>query len=100
MENLEKVYIELSPAMAATHLYTMRRFAGFGLKLPPKALNIPAPGTPTYTWTIFGDPDLTEEEIDELLAKRQEIAARREARARENAQQADQQADDPDSGEA
>jgi DNA-binding GntR family transcriptional regulator len=32
MEDLEKVYVELSPAMAATHLYTMRRFPGFGLR--------------------------------------------------------------------
>jgi len=97
--DLEKVYIELSPAMAATHLYVMRQFAGHGLRVPPKSLKIPPPGTPTYKWTVFGDPDLTDEEIDETYRKREEQARKREAHARQQAESADQQADEPDTGE-
>ncbi len=97
--DLEKVYIELSPAMAATHLYVMRQFAGHGLRVPPKSLKIPPPGSPTYKWTVFGDPDLTDEEIDEIYRKREEQARKREARQREQAEATDQQTDEPGNSE-
>ena len=85
--------------MAATHLYVMRQFAGHGLRVPSKSLKSPAPGSPTYKWTVFGDPDLTDEEIDEIYRKREEQARKREARQRERTEAAEQQADMPDSGE-
>lgn len=97
--DLEKVYIELSPAMAATHLYVMRQFAGHGLRFQPKSLKIPPPGSPTHKWIVFGDPDLTDEEIDEIYRKREEQARKREARQREQAEGTNQQADEPDTGE-
>ncbi len=88
--DIEKVYVEISPAVAATHLYMMRKFAGHGLKVPPKALTIPAPGTPTYNWAYYGDPDLTDEQIDEIIRKRT---------ARKKPDTTGQPASDPDNGE-
>jgi hypothetical protein len=67
---MEKVYIEISPAVAATHLYMMRKFIGHDMKIPGKDLTIPAPGTPTYSWAFYGDPNLTDEQIDEIIRKR------------------------------
>ncbi|MBR7836443.1 hypothetical protein KDL01_24410 [Actinospica durhamensis] len=95
--DLEKVYIELSPAMAVTHLYVMRQFAGHGLGSRPNPSR--SPGTSAYKWTVFGDPDLTDEEIDEIYRKREEQARRREARQGEQAESTDRQADEPDTGE-
>jgi DNA-binding transcriptional regulator YhcF (GntR family) len=68
--DMEKVYVEISPAVAATHLYMMRKFVGHGLKVPAKDLTIPAPGTPTYNWAFYGDPNLSDEQIDEIIRKR------------------------------
>jgi len=68
--DMEKAYVEISPAVAATHLYMMRKFIGHGLKVPAKDLTIPAPGTPTYNWAFYGDPNLTDEQIDEIIRKR------------------------------
>ena len=48
----------------------MRKFVGHGLKGPGKDLTIPAPGTPTYNSAFFSDPDLTDEQIDEIIRKR------------------------------
>ena len=35
--DMEKVYAEISPTVAATHLYMMRKFVGHGLKVPSEA---------------------------------------------------------------
>lgn len=89
--DMEKVYVEISPAVAATHLYMMRKFAGHGLKVPKNALTIPAPGTPTYNWAFFGNPDLTDEQIDEIIRKRT---------PRKKPDTTEQQASDPGDSEA
>jgi hypothetical protein len=77
----------------------VHQFAGHSLRVPPKSLKIPAPGSPTYKRTVFGDLDLTDEEIDEIYRKREEQARKREARQRERAESTDQQADEPGTGE-
>jgi hypothetical protein len=68
---IDEVYVEISPSVAAAHLFFMRQMHGIGIRVDPSQLEIPEPGIPTYNWAHYGRADITEEEIDEVIRRRQ-----------------------------
>jgi DNA-binding transcriptional regulator YhcF (GntR family) len=67
---LDQIYTEISPAVAAAHLYFLRQLRGHGTRIKESELELPSPGIATFNWMLYGKPDITDEEAAQIQRKR------------------------------